>query len=252
MPMKRLLTYADRDIKKMGNTREQITGKIISGLAPGTLASKTIDFVQEQIPFWRDDPSRPNEQSENKLNLQLCKFLDSNARNTFPMVRFDHEEYQNGHSSVDISASPATEITIGASLYNTIYDPFIVFECKRLPAPSHDREKEYVTGGIKHKNGGIQRFKLGLHGANHDMVAMIGYLQEGSASDWHEIINKWIIELSNGTVADVCVWNMSDMLDKLEVDSSKGIANCRSTHNRSGSVKSNKILIRHLWITMHM
>lgn len=235
----------------MGNTGEQITGKITSGLAPGILVSKTIDFVQEQLPFWRDDPSRPNERSENKLNLHLCKFLDVKARNEFPLIRFDHEEYQSPSRSVDISASPITEITIGASLY-TIYDPVIVFECKRLPAPSPDREKEYVTGGIKHANGGIQRFKLGLHGANHDIAAMIGYLQEGSASDWHDRINKWIVELSSGTIADICVWNMSDMLEKLEVDSSKGIGNCRSTHNRSGSVKSDKILIRHLWITMHL
>ncbi len=251
MPTKRLLTFADRDIKKMGNTGEQTTGKITTGLAPGTLVSKTIDFVQEQLPFWRDDPSRPNEQSENKLNLHLCKFLDVKARNEFPLIRFDHEEYQFGLRSVDISASPITEVTIGASLY-TIYDPVIVFECKRLPAPSPDREKEYVTGGIKHKNGGIQRFKLGFHGANHDIAAMIGYLQEGSANGWHNKINKWIVELSSGTIADVCVWNISEMLEKLEVDPSKSIANCRSTHNRSGSVKSNKILIHHLWITMHM
>jgi hypothetical protein len=235
----------------MGSKGGQIAGKITSGLAPGTLVSKTVDFVQEQLPFWRNDSSRPNEQSENKLNLHLCKFLDVKARNEFPLIRFDHEEYQSDHRSVDISASPITEITLGASLY-TLYDPVIVFECKRLPAPSPDREKEYVTGGTKHKNGGIQRFKLGLYGANHDMAAMIGYLQEGSASEWHDKINKWITELSSGIIADVCVWNMSEMLETLQEDPSKGIANCRSTHIRSGSSQSNKILIRHLWIIMHM
>jgi len=251
MLTKRLLTSADMDIKKMGNAGEQIAGKITSGLALGTLASKTIDFVQEQLPLWRDDPNRPDEQSENKLNLHLCKFLDVKARNEFPLIRFDHEEYQFGLRSVDISASPITEVIIGASLY-TIYDPVIIFECKRLPAPSSEREKEYVTGGRKHKNGGIQRFKLGLHGADHDIAAMIGYLQKGSASDWHDKINKWIVELSSGTMADVCVWSISEMLKKFEEDSSTGIASCRSAHNRIGSAKSNKILIRHLWITMHM
>lgn len=235
----------------MGNTGEQITGKITFGLALGTLVSKTIDFVQEQLPFWRDDPNRPDEQSENKLNLHLCKFLDVKARNEFPLIRFDHEEYQFGLRSVDISVSPVTEVTIGASLY-TIYDPVVVFECKRLPAPSHDREKEYVTGGIEHKNGGIQRFKLGLHGANHDIAALIGYIQERSACEWYEEINKWIVELSSGTIADVCVWDKSEVLERLEEDSSRCIANCRSTHNRSGSAKSDKILIRHLWIKMYV
>jgi len=227
-------------------------GKITSGLAPDTLALETIDFVYTQLPAWRDDPYRLNEQSENKLNLQLCKFLDSYARNSFPMVRFDHEEYQTGRSSVDISASPVADTNLEAIFYSTRYNPIIVFECKRLPTPSHSREKEYVTGGTKHKKGGIQRFKLGLHGAKHDIAAMIGYLQEGSASDWHDKVNKWIAELSSGTIPDVCLWNISEMLDKLEVDSSKGIANCRSTHNRIGSVKSNQILIRHLWIAMHL
>ena len=81
---------------------------------------------------------------------------------------------------------------------------------------------------------------------------MIGYLQEGYACDWHDKINKWITELSNGTIADVCVWNISEMLETLEEDSSKGIASCRSTHIRSSSAQSNKILIRHLWIKMHL
>ena len=207
--------------------------------------------MEEQLPFWRDDPNRPDEQSENKLNLHLCKFLDAKARNDFPMIRFDHEEYQFDRRSVDVSASPVTEITIGARLY-TIYDPVIVFECKRLPAPSPDREKEYVTGGIKHTKGGIQRFKLGLHGADHDIAAMIGYIQKRSASEWHTEINKWILELSRGITADACVWERSEILEKLEENSSIGIAKYRSTHNRSGSAKSSKILIRHLWITMHM
>jgi len=235
----------------MESTEKSAIGKITSGIVPNTLALKTIDFVYTQLPAWRDDPNRLDEQSENKLNLQLCKFLDSNARNSFPMVRFNHEEYQTGFSSVDISASPVADTMIEAKFYSR-YDPITVFECKRLPAPSHDREKEYVTGGKKYQGGGIQRFKLGLHGPNHDIAAMVGYLQEGSACDWHDKINKWITELSNGTIADVCVWNMSEMLETLEVDSSKGLANCRSTHNRSGSVQSNKILIRHLWITMYM
>jgi hypothetical protein len=236
----------------MRNIRRKITGKITSGIALGTLALRTIDFVYEQLPSWRDDPNRPREQSENKLNLHLCKFLDVKARNEFPSIRFDHEEYQFGSRTVDISVSPTIEVIIGARLYYTIYDPVIVFECKRLPAPLPEREKEYVTGGTEHKKGGIQRFKLGLHGANHDIAAMIGYLQEGCASDWHDKINAWIVELTSGSIADGCVWNRSEMLGKLEEDSLRGIANCQSTHDRISNAKSNRILIRHLWIKMYM
>ncbi len=234
----------------MDDVKEEVVGQITSGLSPDTFALKTIDFVYMQLPAWRDHPDRPNEQSENKLNLQLCQFLDSNARNIFPMVRFDHEVYQTGRSSVDISASPKERTTIGAKTY-TIYDLIVVLECKRLPAPSLDREKEYVTGGIEHKSGGIQRFKLGIHGADHDIAAIVGYLQEGTASDWHGKINKWITELSNGTIKDVCVWNMSEMLGSLEEDPSKGIATCESTHSRNAGAQSDNISIRHLWVSMH-
>ncbi len=235
----------------MRDPEKQAIGKITSGLLPNTLAIRAINFVYMQLSAWRDDPCRPNEESENKLNLQLCKFLNSRARNDFPMVLFEHEEYQINRTSVDISALPTQMITIGAKTY-TIYDPIIVLECKRLPAPSHDREKEYVTGGIKYQGGGIQRFKLGLHGANHNIAAMIGYLQEGSACDWRDKINAWITELSNGTIADVCIWNIGEKLGTLKENSSKRIANCKSTHSRSSSAQSNKIIIHHLWITMHM
>ena len=144
--------------------KEQSIGRITSGIdRENTLAIKTINFVSRQLPAWRDDPVRPQEQAEDRLNLQLCKFLDSRARNEFPMVRFDHEEYQPGRRRVDLSASPVEATTIGAKLH-TVYDPILVFECKRLPAPSLDREKEYVTGGKEHTSGGLQRFKLGGHG----------------------------------------------------------------------------------------
>jgi len=238
----------------MVDTGKSAFGKLTSGLVPDTVAHKTIDFIYTQLPAWRDDPNRIDEQSENKLNLQLCEFLNFHAKRDFPMVCFEHEVYQSGRTSVDIAALPGKTSVIEVKPYRTytIYDPVVVLECKRLPAPSYDREKEYVTGGIKHKSGGIQRFKLGLHGPNHNVAAMVGYLQDGSACDWHDKINKWIAELSNGAIQDTCLWNTSEILGDLEEVPSKGIANCQSTHNRSGNVKSNQILIRHLWITMYM
>jgi hypothetical protein len=235
----------------MDSIEKQFVGKITSGLDPNTLPQKTIDFVYTQLSAWRDDPNRPGEQSENRLNLQLCKFLNTTRiRNAFPMVHFEHEEYEVSHRSVDISASPNDTTIIGAKTYSP-YDPIVILEGKRLPAPSNEREKEYVTGGKGNTGGGIQRFKLGVHGPNHDIVAMIGYLQDGSATIWYNSINKWITELSNGTIADVCAWNNSEMLETLEEDDLNHTAKCQSTHVRSGSAKSNKILICHLWVTMH-
>jgi len=231
---------------------KQVTGRITSGLVEqDNLALKTIEFVREQLPAWRDDPHRPLEDSERKLNSQLCDFLASRASNVFPMVRFKHEELQSGRSSVDLSAKPVESMVIEARRY-TIYDPILVLECKRLPAPSQDREKEYVTGGKDYRSGGMQRFKLGIHGADLNLVVMIGYVQERSMRDWHREINGWISELCSGAIADICVWKKSETLEPLEEDISKGVSRCRSFHYRIGSKLGNKIEIHHFWIVMAM
>ena len=228
---------------------EQSIGRITSGLVEqDNLGLRTIDFVGKQLPTWRDDPDRPFEQAEPKLNSQLCDFLDSRARNVFPMVRFKHEELQLGRRSVDLSAKPVESMVLEARLY-TIYDPILVLECKRLPAPSSDRKREYVTGGEK-RNGGIQRFKLGLHGAGLGLVAMIGYVQKHSVRHWHREINEWISELCSGTVTDVCEWNEKEALEPLEENVRKSLAICRSVHIRTIGKSINVVEIHHLWISM--
>lgn len=232
-----------RDVEK------QSIGKISSGIEDDSLVMKTVGFIQRQLPAWRDGTDRAQEQAENRLNLQLCKFLDSRARSEFPMVRFDHEEYQGGHRSVDLSASPVKPTMIDASLY-TIYDPILVIEGKRLPAPSSDREKEYVTGGKEETSGGIQRFKLGFHGAKHETVAMVGYVQNHSLRHWHKQINTWISELADGITQDSCAWHESEKLGMFEEDLQKNVASSQSVHSRSGHVSSNRIIIHHLWIAM--
>ena len=108
-----------RDVEK------QSIGQITIGIKEDSLAMETVGFIHRQLSAWRDDSDRTQEQAENKLNLQLCKFLDSRARNEFPMVRFDHEEYQGGNRSVDLSASPVELTMIDARLH-TIYDLYLL------------------------------------------------------------------------------------------------------------------------------
>jgi hypothetical protein len=158
------------------------------------LVERTLEFVRSELPVWRDDPDRPTEDAEERLNAQLCKYLNVTARSRFPMVHFSHEEKQTGTRRVDMSALPVGALIIGET-YHTIYEPFLVFEAKRLPAPSYDREKEYVIGGAT-KLGGIQRFKLSLHGARQNTAAIIGYIQKDTLEDWHSRINKWICDLA--------------------------------------------------------
>ena len=185
-------------------------GRITSDIKLQTSILSIINFVSERLPIWRDDADRVDEQSEPKS---------------------------------------AEEMIIETQTYTT-YDPVLVIECKRLPAPPpKDREKEYVTGTQPNKiTGGIQRFKLGLHGAKHNLVAMIGYVQDRSACYWHGKINGWISELVTNPVGDGCIWTANETLNPLEEDKTKGIASYRSTHSRT---LGDKIELHHLWITMN-
>jgi hypothetical protein len=165
------------------------------------------------------------------------------------MACFHHESPQTGQRFVDISASPLEITVIEAKTYS-IYDPFLVLEGKRLPAPSSDRQMEYVTGRDR-TDGGIQRFKLGLHGAKLQVAVMIGYVQDGSARHWHKEINSWISALVAGTDIDSCAWSAGERLDRLDEDKQERIGSCSSTHERSGDVASNSIYLQHLFVEMH-
>ena len=232
--------------------KKQYTGEITSGIKHRTLQLAIISFVHQQLPFWRDDPDRPFEQSELKLNPQLSKFLNFQAHKILSMICFNHEEPQYGNRDVDISILPYEKMIIEAQTY-TIYDPVLVIECKRLPARSLDYEKEYVTGTKPNqKSGGIQRFKLGLHGAKHNIVAMIGYVQDRSACHWHKKINGWISELVSNPIGDGCIWTADETLKAFERDTSRGIYSYRSIHSRTGDLVNNEIELHHLWVTMNV
>jgi len=214
-----------------------------------TLVERTIEFIRSQLPEWRDDLDRLEEQAEDRLNSQLCDYLDCWARLAFPMVRFTREEPQLGRRKVDLAAKPAKTAVIRGHMY-TKYEPFLLIEGKRLPAPSAEREREHVTGGPK-TTGGIQRFKLGVYGSKHDTAVLVGYMQREDGEYWWSTINGWIAELAISESADGCEWADSDRLQTLNVDRDARMASCNSTHRRIGNAATPDIRLRHLWILMH-
>ena len=129
------------------------------------------------------------------------------------MARFKHESPQSGTRTVDIGIHGTKEATVIGVRPYSIYEPFLVIEAKRLPAPSRDREREYVTGTDRSSGGptgGIQRFKLGLHGSNVETAAMVSYIEQHSPSHWHGAINGWIADLIGVTSTDGCVWSRAE------------------------------------------
>lgn len=217
------------------------TGRITRGIEPGRLVTRTIDFVRNALAVWRDDPERPHETAEDALNAQLCKFLNARARSTFPMVAFNHQERQKTRRTIDMSVTPLKAVLRDTS----IYEPILVVEGKRLPAPATDREREYLTG-FERRSGGIQRFKLALHGGALGRAMMVGYLQGGSASEWERRLNDWIEELGASPPTAHDVWDASDRLREFE-EHPGGTASCRSDHARPSGVR---IRLDHAWVEM--
>lgn len=219
---------------------------------------KTLEFVRTQLPGWRDDPKRPKDSSEKqanekRLNSSLCDFLESRARSDCPMVRFKHEAPQTGARTVDIGVHGTEETTFAGPYGYTIYDPFMVIECKRLPAPSRDREREYVTGTNSASGtatGGIQRFKLGLHGGKVEVAVIVGYVEEKTTKHWYTTINQWITELAAATSPDACVWSKDDKLQQLNRNDAQATSATKSIHQRSPTCRTLSITLHHLWVIM--
>jgi hypothetical protein len=232
------------------STNKRSGGRITSGLRLNTLVDRTLEFVKGELHKWRDDPTRTSEEAEERLNAQLCKHLNVSSRKHFPMVYFHHEEKQTAERRVDISALPSECGFVGAT-FHSIYDPVTVFEGKRLPPPKHPRgrEREYISGGDL-KSGGIQWFKLGLHGARYKTVAIIGYIQEGEAAEWLKRINAWIRELDGMIGTDGETWSASEQLKGFTNNDDTLIADSSSSHRRIGEVVSDNVDIRHLWAQM--
>jgi hypothetical protein len=222
------------------------SGRITRGITPNRLITQTIAFVEKQLPAWRDDRTRKSAQAEEELNGQLCKFLADRARDGFPMTVFHHEERQGRHRRADFSANPSSK-AIAAAVYDSIYEPFLVMEGKRLPTPTAARKREYLTGLTK-LSGGIQRYRLCLHGKGHLVAVLIGYVQKGGVTDWHKTINGWIDDLKTSREDAGLEWTEKDALGTLKNTGENKACRCESNHSRTDGAADIRLI--HLWICM--
>jgi hypothetical protein len=162
------------------------------------------------------------------------------------MVHFHHEEPQGVFHSADFSANPVDEGWIEGRQYSK-YVPVLVVEGKRLPAPDPRREREYVASASGDKpGGGMQRFKLGLHGAPFAIAGMVAYVQAEACEDWFSTVNSWIGELALATDP---LWSNDDRLGGFVLDSAARVSRCESVHSRESGT-SPTIRLTHLWVKM--
>jgi hypothetical protein len=159
------------------------------------------------------------------------------------MAHFHHEERQQNRRRVDLSAQPYDETVIEGRTFHDD-EAFLVLEAKRLPADRNSREREYVIG--ERESGGIQRFKLGLHGSALAHAAMIAYIQNSTSQKWFEQLNRWIDEL---TKSDSASWVDTDLLHSFAEEKALRVARCESQHDRIGS-STPSVKLSHLWVEM--
>jgi hypothetical protein len=221
-------------------------GRLNKASVQDDLLSKTLEFVWSNLAPWRDDPDRQTAVAEEELNAQLANFLQAQAIHNFPMVQFQHEQRQTGRRRVDLSVKPSSPVII-CETYFSIYTPITVMEGKRLPAPDKIREKEYVTGGHE-MSGGIQRFRLGLHGKDHDTVVLIAYLQKEHSEYWNKMINNWICAFAESNHGES--WNTSELLADFHYDKGACTAKATSIHPRHSDCVSETIQIKHFWVEL--
>lgn len=207
------------------------------------LVLHVINFVYDNLANWRDYPPGVTDEAENDLTGKLSDYLTAEAQGD-ELFFFRLEERQKGRSQIDMAAKPAKGLF--ALLYQPDrYHPITVFEAKRLPAPRKDRLKEYLTGGAK-MAGGVQRFKAGVHGAKHDVVAMIGFIQQYDALHHLETLNNWIAEFADSPV-DKLTWDISERLKDFMYDAVSKTARSVSIHPRD---VGKQICLHHLWVEL--
>lgn len=230
------------------STRSLGRGSLAPGVhKPNIFLMQLVDFIAEHLGRWRDHPERQAVQSEPELNAQLGAYLNGEARYSMDVVQFTMEvpdSVQPGRR-LDIAAQPScAQIRVEGRSY-TRFDVLLPIECKRLPTPVGQRrdERENVVVGGSGTTGGIQRFKLGAHGAAQAMAVIIGYIQDGDAEQWLQSVNGWLTEAGMGDA----LW-AGEQLTAVANAKVDDVHRFHSIHRRLRG--AGNVGLWHLWIVM--
>lgn len=217
---------------------------------PATSLNRMLDFIGQELPRWRDRSDRKAETSETILTSQLCAHLSSAARHSpgwdFLQFRMEEPDEQVRGRRLDLVATPCGVTVWIEGRKHSDFDTLLPIECKRLPTPrsANRDQREYVISSHS-STGGIQRFKCGLHAANHKVAAMIGYVQHDARVVWHKRISSWIGDL---VTSHRLGWTADDLLDIVRDDDNLRLMVLRSRHLRTRDLEA--LDLRHFWISM--
>lgn len=202
-----------------------------------------VEFFKTHLPQFAESVLNTNIDIEDGLNSQLARFItNAAAQEIFFAERESMEDETRGNS-------PTVDIGIYLKVEDAGIDPplITVFEGKRLTTKlPNKRRREYVIGhekGGKHIHcGGIERFKLGIHGGRLNRAGMIGYLQDGTPDSWLKKISAWICDLCSQPCDPA--WSEREQLTLQETDGR--VTEYSSVVNRVDS----ELRLTHLWIDL--
>jgi hypothetical protein len=220
-------------------------GKLDTKALPCISRDAVLDAIKSGLTEFAGRKESRCIKNEKGITNRLCKILSGHK-----LLYFHHEGMEDEETgisaSVDVEAIATTKTVFEARLYAR-EDTLMAIEAKRLPAPSpKSREREYLVGSDKH-SGGVERFKLGIHGKRSSAWAMIGYVQQRDFKFWRGIINSWIDDLSvNGKPHGF--WESTEKLEMVAETVATG--HYRSRHKRQDDAKSDRIEVEHLWVLL--
>ena len=221
-------------------------------LDAGAFRREIVDFIERELPVWRDRPERPPATDEPTLNQTLCTHLNSACRRqSFDSIQFLQEPLQTSGRRADIGTMPCGTISVEGRVYYD-FEQLLPIECKRLPTPP-DRKRssmEYVKGLPGHRTGAIERFKHGLHGPTNPEAVLIAYVQSVAFSHWQQTINARLAELAAAR-EDAGLWSPEEMLTVHFADPARRRQRLVSKHRRVPPAATPSLLISHLWIQMN-
>jgi len=226
-----------------------ITPMPMAGPEANSSIMDVVTFVESHLALFSERYTGSNIKNENGLNQELCKLLNAYARIECRFFFFEKEFMEN----VEKGNSPKVDFgvlvfPINSEFYNA-YESFFSMEAKRLGQTKKTREKEYLIGREedgKYKHcGGVERFKMAIHGKNLQFGAMIGYVQANDFHYWQRTIDGWIDELVVGKLSSCSLWSEKDKLQLLNQTAST--AKYRSENSR----QNGSIILFHLWVNLN-
>lgn len=226
-----------------------ITPMPMEGPEANSTIMNVVTFVEKHLSQFAKKYAGSSIKNENGLNQELCFLLNYYARIECCFFIFQNEAMED----VEKGNSPRVDfgvrvLPVNSEFYNT-QESFFAMEAKRLCQTGKAREKEYLIGREKDGKynlcGGVERFKMAIHGKNLRYGAVIGYVQAYDFHYWQRTIDGWIDELIAGKIFSCSYWSEKDKLQLLNQTASTA-KYCSENSRQNGS-----IILFHLWVNLN-